>query len=86
MFAYQPFRGDSKQKASPSSLQELEVISSDQATEAVSTNSAAVKPITDTLKEIKEKTGNKETINTENQTDFQIKDEQKMRDIAVGKK
>ena len=86
MFAYQPFRGDSKQKASPSSLQELEVISSDQATEAVSTNSAAVKPITDTLKEIKEKTGNKETINTENQTDFQIKHEQKTRDIAVGKK
>ena len=86
MFAYQPFRGDSKQKASPSSLQELEVISSDQATEAVSTNSAAVKPITDTLKET---TGNKETINTENQTDSQIKvekDEQKMRDIAVGKK
>ena len=84
MFAYQPFRGDSKQKA-PSSLQELEVTSSDHATEAVSTNSATVKPITDTLKET---TGNKETINTENQTDSQIKvekDEQKMRDIAVGK-
>ena len=85
MFAYQPYRGDSKQKASPSSLQELQVISSDQ---AVSTNNAAVKPITNTVKEIKEKTGDKETINTENQTDSQIKvekDEPKMRDIGVGK-
>ena len=62
MFAYQLFRGKSKQKTS-SSLQELKVVSSEEVTEAVSAGS---KPITNTVMETKEK--------TENQTEAQIND------------
>ena len=41
MFAYQPFRGKSKQKTS-SSLQELKVVSTEEATEAVSAGSKSI--------------------------------------------
>ena len=75
MLAYWPFRGKSKQKTS-SSLQELKVVSSEEATETVSTHKATGgKLVTNTVMETKEK--------TENQTEAQINN---MKDIAVGKK
>ena len=78
MFAYQPFRGKYKQKTS-SSLQELKVVSSEEATEAVSTHKATGgQPITNIVIETEEKTGN--------QSEAQIKAEKDMKEIAVGKK
>ena len=78
MFAYQPFSHRSKQKT-PSSLQELKVVSSEETTESVSTHKATEsKPITNTVKETKEK--------TENQTEAQMKVEKDMKDVAVGEK
>ena len=73
MLAYRSFRGKSKQKPS-SSLQELKVVSSEEATEPVSTHKTGGKPITNTVKEATEK--------TENQTETQMNN---MKDKAVGK-